>query len=65
MISDFQKRDLAQTIIEWVAENVEPGDVFDSKVLREYVAANEYPADVFGEKELAEWATENGFKKEE
>jgi hypothetical protein len=53
---------IAEGVVESVASNLEPGDVFEEKVILEYVRANFSPDGVFADNELALWATENGYK---
>jgi hypothetical protein len=48
--------------IEWIKDNLNPGDVFEEKKLLEF-AAGYMPNDVFPEIELRKWAEDNGYTK--
>lgn len=61
---DFGSKFLDE-IVDWIKDNLGPGDVFDDQNLRDYVAETALPGDVFPDTKLDEWAESNGYKKEE
>ena len=52
-------------IVEWVASEFEPGDVYSEDVLKEYVRENYEPEDVFKDSDLEYWAESNSYVLEE
>lgn len=56
-------REFALEVIQWVAQNLMPSEVFDDKELKEW-ARDQLPEDIFDKKDLIEWAQNNGIAKE-
>lgn len=57
-------KNILETAVQWVADNMSPESIFDDDTLRKYVGRYSQPDDVFEEKELKAWAESNGYVKE-
>lgn len=45
--------------IEWIEQNLTPGDVFDKDAIFNWVCDNAKPQDVFSDEDLQIWANNN------
>ena len=60
-----------ESIIEWIAENVDPEDVFEDRQLRDwaennnFVSAGDVDVHHCQEIDLETWAEDNGYVKED
>ncbi len=52
-------------IIDKIADELRPDQVFDEENLMEWVKDNKTPEDVFSEESLESWARDNGFTRPE
>ena len=64
-IEDLMPTSLLGDAIIWIADNLEPADVFSGKQIMAAAKEQGDPDDVFSERELAEWAESNGYTKEQ
>lgn len=53
-----------EDIIDYIAGNFEPDDVYTEDTLKGYVSENFDPDDVFSNEKLIMWAENNGFVEE-
>lgn len=56
-------QNLLETSIDWIADNMEPEDVFSKEQLINW-AQQKKADDIFEVSELEEWALNNGFVRE-
>ena len=54
-----------EEILNWIAENLDPEEVFGVEPLREWTATNLEPGEVYTLKTLSDWAESNGYVKGE
>lgn len=54
---------LAETIIDWVTEELAPDDLWGDDYLIDWAAGNFSPEDLFTKAELEQWAFDNGFRR--
>ena len=60
---DYQSAKLTELILDFVAEEVGPEELYTRDDLVAYVKVNLNPEDVFSEDELAGWAFDNGYRR--
>jgi hypothetical protein len=54
-----------EEILNWIAENLDPEEVFGVEPLREWTATNFEPGEVYTLKTLSDCAESNGYTKEQ
>ena len=58
-----QDTQLSDMILDWVANEVEPKELYGEDSLRSHIRDNFNPEDIFSESALSDWAFENGYRK--
>lgn len=64
-IGDLRKLDLAVYVLDQVAKDFTPSEVFGDDDLKKHIRDDYSPDDVFPEKTLRAWAFDNGFMERE
>jgi hypothetical protein len=61
MLGNELPKSLLGDTLDWIRDNLDPGDIYDQQRLNQYVGQLAAPEEVFSEDELKAWAIDKGY----